>query len=576
MAEAVERRGERAQAGIVEAAGRRPRAAGAVRERGEVRVVERVHRQLRLDHRRGGAGAVRQLLQRLGEPGVRVAVAAEQVLAGGARGDEPRAQLGELRRHDREHVEQRRERPLELAGRRERGGERSEQLEPAAVALRHQPQRRRVPARGLGRSPWRGRVAGLREDRDRVVVAGIGAALEVVGPRRQRSAGPLELGRRAGVGAEPPALAGGLIGRAPDDRVAEAVAARQVGGGHEPHRDELVERRRQLALADLPGRRREAEVGRVAGDGPALHEPPRGLVQRRDLLSERHRDGRREVARGQGAARDGGDEIRGPRQLLQVEGVAAAEPEDLLAHARRQGVAEQRVGLLRGERRQADVDDAAVPPCRLERPEHRRRQPAGAERARDQQRRARGAAEQVRDELERGVVGPLQVVEQHDDRRAAGELLQQRAHGAVCAIALVLQRGRRRGVAGVDGGEHAGELGDPVAEHPLQPVGPEPGGVVVERVDPHAERQVALELRAAAGQHGAAALAPAPCQLLQHARLADAGLAAERHVPGIAPEALERGRDRCQLTPAADQGALLEDRRHTGTLTVPVTTRLRR
>ena len=55
-------------------------------------------------------------------------------------------------------------------------------------------------------------------------------------------------------------------------------------------------------------------------------------------------------------------------------------------------------------------------------------------------------------------------------------------------------------------------------------------------------------------------------ELLQHPRLADAGLAAQGDEAGVAPERLERRRDRRQLPPATDEGALLRERRHSGTV----------
>ena len=100
------------------------------------------------------------------------------------------------------------------------------------------------------------------------------------------------------------------------------------------------------------------------------------------------------------------------------------------------------------------------------------------------------------------------------------------------------------------------ELRDAVAEHPLEPVLAEPGGVVVERVDPDAERQVLLEFGAAAGQDHAPALRPAIGELLEHPRLADAGLAADGDEPRVAPEAGQRSRDGRQLPPPADERAL--------------------
>ena len=199
-----------------------------------------------------------------------------------------------------------------------------------------------------------------------------------------------------------------------------------------------------------------------------------------------------------------------------------------------------------------------------------------AERAGQHERRARRAAEQVGDELERRVVRPLHVVEQDQDRRRGRHLLEQRAHGAVRAVALVLERRRGRRAVGGDRGEHARELGDAVAEHPHQPVLPEPGGVVVERVDPEAEREVALELGAAAGEHDAAALLAAPGELLQQARLADARLAADRDVARLAAESLQGRRRRGQLPAAADEHAGVTcQRRHTRTVAPRVTTGLR-
>jgi hypothetical protein len=159
----------------------------------------------------------------------------------------------------------------------------------------------------------------------------------------------------------------------------------------------------------------------------------------------------------------------------------------------------------------------------------------------------------VRDQLQRRVVGPLEVVEQDDQRRAAGELLEQRAHRAVRAVALVLQRGRRRRARGRDGREHARELGHAVAEHALHPVGSEPVDVVVERVDPDAERQVALELSAAAGEHDAALLLGAAGELLEQAGLADPGLAAQRDEAGAPADSLECRHDRGELAAAADE-----------------------
>ena len=128
------------------------------------------------------------------------------------------------------------------------------------------------------------------------------------------------------------------------------------------------------------------------------------------------------------------------------------------------------------------------------------------------------------EKLERRAVRPVQIIEDDDDRLDCRETLRQRPHGAVRPEALVGQR--RRGRAGRR--EDEGQLADPVPEHALQALRPEPGDVVVERVDPHAERQLALELAAAAGEHEMPVVLPTLCELVEQACLADAGFARHR------------------------------------------------
>ena len=356
--------------------------------------------------------------------------------------------------------------------------------------------------------------------------------------------------------------------------MAEAVAARQRGGGHEPARDELVER--GTRVGEPAGRLGDRELGGVAGDRRAAQQVARGRGERRDLLPERGGHGRRDAAAVRGRRVGRGGRRAAARELLQVERVAAAEPVELRPDPGGHAVAEQGVRLVRAQRCERDVDHAAVAGGGLERGEHRRREAARAVGGGEQQLRARRAPQQVGDQLERRVVGPLEVVEQDHDRRRGGEVLEQRADGAVGAVALVLQGGRGRRVARADRRQHAGELRDAVAEHPLEPVLAEPGGVVVERVDPDAERQVLLELGAAAGQDHAAALGAAIGELLEHPRLADAGLAADGDEARVAPEAGQRSRDGRQLPPAADERALGPGVGHRPTVPATVTAGLRR
>ena len=91
-------------------------------------------------------------------------------------------------------------------------------------------------------------------------------------------------------------------------------------------------------------------------------------------------------------------------------------------------------------------------------------------------------------------------------RAADGEPVEQLLHRAVRAVALGLERALGHSRA-VERGEDRRQLGEPLAARALQPAVVEPGEVVVERVDEHAERQLALELRRAAGEHEPVALA---------------------------------------------------------------------
>ena len=161
---------------------------------------------------------------------------------------------------------------------------------------------------------------------------------------------------------------------------------------------------------------------------------PRRLAQAADLLAERGGDGGRHAARARPDA--------GACQLLEVERVAAA----LLVQPWLRGAAEQRLGLGLCERAEPIVVT-------------RRSRPAAssaasrlfgtwpARNASAISSGAGGAPQQVGDQLQRGGVGPVHVVEDQHDGLAHRHALEQRADRAVGVEALVLQApgaGRRR------------------------------------------------------------------------------------------------------------------------------------
>ena len=374
----------------------------------------------------------------------------------------------------------------------------------------------------------------------------------MVGARRQRARALGERRRGAGVRLEPPGLAGPVVDRAAHERMAEAVAAGDVGRAGDVGGQQLVDRGQRRALVHAGGGAREVEVERLARDGGAPAEPPGRLRQAGDLLAERGGHGRRHadvlglLAR---LARRSGR----PRQLLEVERVAAA----LAVDGGQRRRAEEGVGLRLGERPEPDLAHHPVAARLVERGQQGVGHLPGAEGERDQHGSRRRAAQQVGDQLERGVVGPVHVVEHQDDGVAHRHPLQQRAHRAVGMEALVLQAARsgsrRRGRR-----QHAGELGHALADQRVQLALAQRGDVVVERVDPDRERQLALQLGSAAHEHGVPALGGALGELPEQPRLADPRLAADHQPAGAAgAEAVQRRVHRRQLLAAPDKSLVL-------------------
>ena len=174
----------------------------------------------------------------------------------------------------------------------------------------------------------------------------------------------------------------------------------------------------------------------------------------------------------------------------------------------------------------------------------------------DQEHRGgRGPPQQRAGQLDRRRVGPVEVVED-DGGRPGGERLEQRAHRAVRAVALALQGLSPVAPERRQGGEHAGELGEHVVAEALEPAWLQALDVRVDRVDEHAEGQVALELRGRAGQDEMALVVGAPRQLGEQVGLADPGRADDGQRPAVAVRgARQRRVHRLQLLQAAHERA---------------------
>jgi hypothetical protein len=134
----------------------------------------------------------------------------------------------------------------------------------------------------------------------------------------------------------------------------------------------------------------------------------------------------------------------------------------------------------------------------------------------------------VGDELQRGIVGPVQVVEREHHASARAQGLQQRADRAVGLEALVLQAAGGGTGEAVQPRDDRRELGGLVANQALEAIGAQRRGVIAERVDRHRERQILLQLGGTAREHEMAERIGPRAELADQARLADAGLAADR------------------------------------------------
>jgi len=370
-------------------------------------------------------------------------------------------------------------------------------------------------------------VRGLLEHGDRGLVSGACAPLEVMRALRELRAARLQRGRDARMRGEAPALASRLVDRAAHDRVAKAIAARYLRTAQQVGGQQLIQHGQRSRLVEVGGGDRLVELDGLARHRCPLGQAAGGLAERGDLVRKRGRHRPRDLAErlgGRGRRRAG----RCPaRELLEVERVAPALLEDLHPRAGVQGVAQEEVGLLGRQRERRQLDGTTTAGRRLQRPRQPDGQLPGPERHRKQHGRTRRTAQEVREELMRRVVCPVQVVERDHDGALARQRVQQAADGTVHEVALVGQeRGLRVGAGGHDG-QYPRELTDAIAEHSCQPLVAKRSGVVVESVDPHPERDVALELRSSPGEHEIPTRIRARTQLVKQARLTDPRLAVD-------------------------------------------------
>jgi hypothetical protein len=163
--------------------------------------------------------------------------------------------------------------------------------------------------------------------------------------------------------------------------------------------------------------------------------------------------------------------------------------------------------------------------------------------------------QQRAEQLHGSRVSPLEVVEHEDERLGRREQFEQRANGAMSAVALVLERhaitaaheGRKRG-------KDVGELRTDVPVQRIETLRLESLYVLIERVHKDPERQITFELRGASREDALPAGIGAGGKLDEHACLADTGFANDfdrsRRPPSeLGEDVFERG----ELRSASDE-----------------------
>ncbi len=284
----------------------------------------------------------------------------------------------------------------------------------------------------------------------RVTVEPVGFALELLGDRN--------------VEAHALAREKIFVDRFVHERVPEPVCEAVGLGDEHLVRDRVAEALVQLGFGDVGDRGHESVVGGTADD---RQDPQRALRRFRERVDAREHD----VA--QGLGQRVGAELLRREELLCEERVAVRAVERARNEIRLRNIAPDRGDQLRDlvavEAGQIDARDRTRA---LELGEHRPQrvppvQVIATERADDQHARVTQVAGEEHEEVTRGVIGPVQVLEEQQRRDAVAEandraeqVLEQRRPAVAGVVAAVVQLGEKPGQRGFgvadDGGLERG------------------------------------------------------------------------------------------------------------------------
>jgi hypothetical protein len=219
--------------------------------------------------------------------------------------------------------------------------------------------------------------------------------------------------------------------------MAEGEATRHAGGAHQRSSQQVVERgerRAPLQLGDLGG---ERGIERIADHGGGVEQPQRRGLGGGQLTGQCRGDRGRDrcVGRDAGMLTDGPAR---PRHLLEIERVAAGVRVDGC-----RSLPDQLGGLRLAQRCQEQRGHAPLRRGARQRGGQGPRNLTLSGRDGQQHARIRWARDERRQRVDRGRVGPMDVVEAEHQRPGVGKALEQVPQGAVRSMSVA-----RRGLAG--------------------------------------------------------------------------------------------------------------------------------
>ncbi len=357
----------------------------------------------------------------------------------------------------------------------------------------------------------------------------------MVGARcRRRAAAGERLGTSL-VRADAPAARRGVVDRSAHEWVPEAEAARNIGGPDEIASQQLIERLDCGHLGHPRRGRDQLWLERITRNRSSFQHSTSPVGQQRELLGQRggHRPRNLDAhQREVGDRRSGhGCAIQRPDQLLEVERIAAGLLVELVGDGGVDALPQKLVCLSQRQRSELETDESAGSMCPLEGGRQTIRRLPGARGHREKDGGGRRAPEESAQQLDRAGVGPVQVVENQDERLCRRKHLQQLARGPVGAIPLVLEPDCGAAAERGQAWEHVSKLRARLFVEVLDASWVEPLGVLVERVDEHPEGEIAFELGRRSGENEVPARVGAIGELAEQSGLSDSRL----------PDELDRG-----------------------------------